>query len=196
MSPILESIGSVKGYGWGAFSSVGSYDSIASITTDGSASTYTFSSIPSNYKHLQVRLNTRGAGSANVYNSWFTLYVNGVRTGTSYSQADLYGNSSTVAAGLNYRNQANLQPFYNNGPDSPTNQFTASIVDIFNYTNTNMNKSIRVHNGATTSLGTTRLGTVLSNAAFYSTSAITSVSFLFNNGNIADCKLSLYGIKG
>jgi len=174
----------------------GDFDSIASITTDGSASTYTFSSIPSNYKHLQVRLNTRGAGSANVYNSWFTLYVNGVSTGTSYSQADLYGNSSSVVAGANARNQANSQPFFNTGPDAGSNQFTASVVDILNYSNTNMNKSIRVHNGATTSGSTTRLGSTLSNVGFYSTSAITSVSFFFNNGNIANCKLSLYGIKG
>ena len=44
MSPILESIGSVKGFGWGALLSSTAFESIASAVGTGSSGTITFSS--------------------------------------------------------------------------------------------------------------------------------------------------------
>jgi hypothetical protein len=171
------------------------YESIASFVADGSTTVYTFSSIPQTYKHLQLRLNTRGT-SSNVYNSWFTMYVNGVSSGTSYSNADLYGTGSTVPNLPNTINQAAVAPFFNNGPDSDTNAYTPSIIDWYNYSNTNINKTWRVANGATTGAATTRLGSIFSGGGFYNTSAITSVTISFNFGATSGSILSLYGIKG
>ena len=54
MSPILESIGSVKGFGWGAFAETSAFNSIAS--TLGGNSSIIFDSIPQTYKHLQLRM--------------------------------------------------------------------------------------------------------------------------------------------
>lgn len=171
------------------------YESIASFVADGSTTVYTFSSIPQTYKHLQLRLNTRGT-SSNLYNSWFTMYVNGVSSGTSYSNADLYGTGSTVPNLPNTINQAAVAPFFNNGPDSDTNAYTPSIIDWYNYSNTNINKTWRVANGATTGAATTRLGSIFSGGGFYNTSAITSVTISFNFGATSGSILSLYGIKG
>jgi hypothetical protein len=56
VSPILESIGSVKGFGWGAAGLLPpSYESIATVNITGNTSTVNFNSIPSTFKHLQLR---------------------------------------------------------------------------------------------------------------------------------------------
>jgi len=66
MSPILQSLanGSARGYGaFGAAAAAASYESIASVTPSGSSSSVTFSSIPSTYTSLQLRVNARGTAN-------------------------------------------------------------------------------------------------------------------------------------
>ena len=54
MSPILESIGSVKGFGWGSFSIPPSFESIATVTVASNAYSVDFTSIPQTYNSLQI----------------------------------------------------------------------------------------------------------------------------------------------
>ena len=196
MSPLIDLIGSAKGYGWGALLASGSFESIATLNANGSNTTFEFSSIPSTYKHLQIRFSHRGI-AANVYNTWFSMWLNGVSTGGQYSQHDLISNSSTVSASYSL-NINNIQAFSNPGSDAPTsNDYGATIIDFPNYSNTNTFKTMRILNGTAIATSTTRLTMGLSSANYRSTSAISSITFFCNQGAFTNgTKICLYGIKG
>jgi len=159
------------------------FESIATITGDGSSSSITFSSIPSTYKHLQVRMSA--------INSSGSLYVraNG-DTGSNYSRHYLYGNGSAVAAaGAASSNLIYLNP---NGGNTTSPQ--GGIIDIHNYTSTTQYKTVRGFIG----VDMNGSGSVwLASGAWLSTSAITSLTFAFDANNIlTGSKFALYGIKG
>jgi hypothetical protein len=170
-------------YQGGAGGGGGSYESIATVTGTGSSSSVTFTSIPSTYKHLQVRMSA--------INSFGSLYmrVNG-DTGTNYSRHYLYGNGSAVyAAGAASSSLIYLNP---NGGNTTSPQ--GGIIDIQEYANTSMNKTVRAFIG----VDMNGSGSVwLASGAWLSTSAVTSLTFAFDANNIlTGSTFALYGIKG
>jgi hypothetical protein len=161
-----------------------SYESIATATGTGSSGTITFSSIPSTYKSLQIRLkvDASSGGQAIRFNS---------DTGNNYARHYMGGNGSSVFAGGTA--STNLMSV---GDDSATSYPSVIIIDIHDYASTTKNKTIRAifghdRNGA---------GSVyLYSGVWLNTSAITSLSLgqanfggIFGTGTVA----SLYGIKG
>ena len=171
------------------------YEAIATTTVpSGGAATVTFSSIPSTYQHLQLRLMTRNT-AANNYNSWFQMRVNG-DTGSNYSEHALAGNSS-AATSYGQASNASVDVFVNPGSDAASGIYGASIIDFLDYANTSKNKTIRILNGAEINVSTTRIGMQLCSAAWLNTSAITSITFTGANGNFDQySSFALYGIKG
>ena len=114
-------------HGTGVAASTTSYESIATTTVGGGgSSTITFSSIPSTYKHLQIRcavLTT--AGGINIqYNS---------DTGSNYTYHQLYGTGTSALANAGTSHTAGFIG-YNNAAGSNT---TAIVCDILDYQNTN-----------------------------------------------------------
>ena len=84
----------------GAAAPAGDYDSIATVTVGaGGSASITFSSIPSTYKHLQIRLFGRTT-AANVQ-SYAKLEFNSDTTGANYYSHYIQADGSTVAAGAN-----------------------------------------------------------------------------------------------
>jgi hypothetical protein len=170
MSPILESTGSVKGYGWGAVTALPpSFDSIASITTTASSS-ITFSSIPSTYKHLQIRWSgTTGAGSA-AY-----LRING-NTSSAYAYSDFYFNDSSFSGfqgvGEIYLGQV---------------RGSTGILDIFDVQATKV-KVVKMWNGDFGSLLMMNAGVLAGETA-----PITSLTLW--GLNVSGITYSLYGVK-
>jgi len=120
--------------------STNSYESISTVTVGvGGSSSITFSSIPSTYKHLQIRgiARTTEAVAANILN----YRLNG-DTGTNYAAHLLYGDGSAAGAFAN----TSLSYIYGAGiPGSSANAsiFDAVVIDILDYTNTNKNKVVR-----------------------------------------------------
>jgi hypothetical protein len=166
------------------------YTPIATTTLGSNASSFTFSSIPSTYTDLVVSLSARavdiGADFAN-YNYQF----NG-DTGTNYSITVLSGDGSTASS---YRNSNATQ--INAGYLSATaNTFSAHIINIQNYANTNTFKASISRNNFGR-IDASRLRTA--NAAvgsWRSTSAITSITFNASSGGFfAGTTATLYGIK-
>jgi hypothetical protein len=170
----------------GSFAPVpSSYESIATATGNGSSGTITFSSIPSTYKHLQVRLQviaSGGGGQSIRFNS---------DSGNNYAYHNVGGNGSSVFAS----GTANYSQMFI-GDDSAATNPAVMIVDILDYTSTTKNKTIRSffghdRNGA---------GSVyLYSGVWLNTNAVTSLSLgiglfggIFDTGTTA----SLYGIKG
>jgi hypothetical protein len=165
------------------------FDSIATITGAGSPTTITFSSIPSTYKHLQVRFRTLASSSgADSY-----LRFNGVST-TTYDWHSMSGNGSAASA-IGVPGDDGIRLAY--GSDTSTTYPMSAIIDIYDYANTSKNKTVRTFAGQDFN-GTYGGPVVLSSALWRSTSAITSLSINLIGGPTYSTSsiFSLYGIEG
>jgi len=183
----------------GAPPEVGDYESISTVTVGaGGSATITFSSIPSTYKHLQVRGIMRnnvaitGMGDLRVrFNS---------DSGSNYTYHVFYGDGSSVTAGAatsqSYGRLArNVTPCANNG----ANIFGAFIADIFDYSSTNKNKTIRSlggENNNTTTIAAQSIS-LTSSAWMNSANAINQIDITDDSaGNFVQYStFALYGIK-
>ena len=180
MIPILGIIASSQ------FTTKTAYESIATVTVGGGgSSTITFSSIPSTFKHLQIRgiaKNTSGVTNP-------LVKFNGDNA-TNYAWHQLYGDGASAGASA-----------------SPTNsgigftvlgasQFGIFVMDILDYTSTNKNKTIRAlggfdQNGAG--------GYVDYNSGVWLNSSNAISSIVLTTGSTSFTQYSsfaLYGIKG
>ena len=189
MSPILESIGSVKGFGWGSFSLSPSFESIQTFNITDSTPSVTFSSIPQTYKHLQLRCSIRHTG-----NNDGKLTINGVTETTSYTTHYLRGNNGVnvqVGTGAGFAYFGSEVIFALN----TANINSATIIDFADYSSTSKNKTVRGFHGRdyNNTSGVVQLWSGL----FSSTDAITSLTYEGNSVSIASgSTISLYGIKG
>ena len=159
--------------------SLSNYESIQTITVGaGGTANVEFTSIPSIYKHLQVRVSVSDGGSLVQLNS---------DTGTNYKRHYLYADGTAGYAGSG--GATNGLSFLSFGNSS---SFAANIIDILDYTNTNKYKTLRNLSGVDYS-GSGELFIV--SGLWLSTSAITSIKFSGNTIGQGST-FALYGIKG
>jgi len=173
-----------------------SFESIATVTGDGSSATITFSSIPSTYKALQIRMLVKDTGTSGNFGVP-AIRLNG-DTGANYSCHDLVGTGSAVSssgvANRTYMDNAGNRII----PDSSAaNYMGVAIIDIIDYASTSKNKTVRwtVGGDVNQAYGVSRIG--LDSGAWYSTSAVNSVSVLLTTGNAwtTTSTFALYGVK-
>lgn len=161
----------------------GSYESIASTLVSGtSTSTITFSSIPSDYKHLQIRMSYNNlTGLDNM-----KMQLNGATNSTRWHSLSGDGSSASGSTGT-----SNIISFQAGRSD--TIQYV-NILDILDYTSTTKNKTIRTLGG----VDNNGSGVVYLISNLYSTtSAISSIALSFVTYNFTpDSRISLYGIRG
>ena len=187
MSPILGIWASAE-----QNSFVGSYDSIATVTVGaGGSSTITFSSIPSTYTHLQLRVIGKLSGSVGYGQAYVQFNSD---TAANYSAHQLYGTGASAGAAASVSaTKADVTTWF---PDSTTaNMFGASVTDILDYTNTNKYKTLRVFGGFDTN--NTNSGLIgLFSSSWRSTSAISSMTITAASNFLQYTSFALYGIKG
>ncbi len=167
-----------------------SYESIAtSVVGSGGASDITFSSIPSTYKHLQIR----GIGKSASTSNGLWINFNGDGTAGNYNAHYLfgYGSSTPVSA------YESATPIVSYWPISSTGAsiFGAAVIDILDYTNTNKYTTVRTLGG----YDANGSGYAWFNSTLWSnTAAINSVTLkMANSNNLAQySSFALYGIKG
>jgi hypothetical protein len=164
-----------------------SFESIATITPYTTTSTVVFSSIPSTYKHLQIRWFARGSSLAGLY--WT---FNG-DNGANYARHRISADGSTAsAAGLASQNQIYTVASW--GIPNATNTFAGGVYDILDYQNTNKYKTMRGLAGQDSNGSG---GVELVSGLWMSTAAINSITISPNTGTIqANSHWALYGIKG
>jgi hypothetical protein len=167
-----------------------SYESIATVNVSSPTASISFSSIPSTYKHLQIRWLSRN-GEAYV-GSWAQLTFNGSSSG--YVQ-DHYieGDGSSASAG--YQSGSTwIQLFRPSGSTASADVFGAGVTDILDYTNTNKNKTVRNLGG----LDNNGNGYIaLSSGLWQNTSAISSITIVAaGSTHSANTQFALYGVKG
>jgi|688.fasta_scaffold195189_3 hypothetical protein len=172
-----------------------SYESIASTTLGSASSVITFSSIPSTYKHLQLRIwgyNNSGSDRS------LEMRLNN-DSGANYVDHFLLSNNTSApfAGGVTGRTAAytfdtnTVQRGFNGDPAKAS----AFIIDIHDYQSTTKNKTIKAFGGWDGN-GSGWVG--LASNLWLSTAAVNRIdlsvpfSTLLQPGTI----MSLYGIKG
>lgn len=166
----------------------GDFQSIATTTVGVSgAATITFSSIPSTYKHLQVRALAKGATSDATGSFTFNS-----DTGTNYSWHILGGQGSLTYSAASTTTSSMKAFGYNRGLGGTGD--VVFVIDILDYADANKYKTIRSLWGVDNN-GTGEVALVSGN--WRSTSAVTSMVFTPSGGTFSQyTHFALYGIKG
>jgi len=198
MSPILDSIGSVKAFGWGKIlSSIGgpAYESIQTVTSSSPFYSAQFNSIPQTYKHLQLRILYGESRTGNDVdymrvqvngrnsNYWRLFYghINGTaQSGNAINNEFFYSSLSAVSAGSTY-----------------TGTFGTAILYFMDYTNANKKPNLMGWTGVASSGGfyvsaEAGMTSNTANEAINSIEVYTEATLNFK----AYSHIALYGIKG
>jgi hypothetical protein len=186
----------------GAGGGGGDFESIARATPSAGTTNITFSSIPSTYKHLQLRVLLRGNyGSAGSFGDYAFLTFNS-DTASNYSDHCLLGNGSTVDA-LGAANTTSISRYSINycfGTSISSSIFGATILDILDYSSTTKNKTVKSLSGVNFNTSSTDQVVTLASGLWRNTDAITSLNIFVDGGAGAGVAtgtvFSLYGIKG
>jgi hypothetical protein len=168
------------------------YESIATTTVSGtSTDSISFTSIPSTFTHLQLRITQQ----TSAYDVWNIIEFNNDTTQTNYWSHRIFGTGGggvveTQAGNNNY-------VFYQAVSGHSTTSMTGQVIDVLDYTNTNKNKVVRHLSGLDNNgSGFLWFGSV----GWNSTAAINRLDFKLNSGSgktyTADSTFALYGIKG
>ena len=169
------------------------FELIASSTVGaGGVASITFSSIPSTYTDLCLKLSLRSSNTAGSYDT-VRILLNG--NATNISQMDLYGTGSGVGSEA-LGSPENNTILYTSNANNTANTFGNLEIYLPNYANTSYAKTISAdgvaENNATASIAT------LTAALWDSTSAINSVQVTPYSGSYTFVQYStahLYGIK-
>jgi len=155
------------------------------------AANVAFTNIPSTYQHLQIRGIAKAAATASDSAYDLRLSFNSNTTGSDYNEHYLYGNGSSVGAGVNTNNRI-IGTSMGSGNAS---MFAINVYDILDYANTNKYKTVRTLSGwdANGSGQVTFFSQV-----WMKTNAINSITIDFNTGPSfgQHSQFALYGIKG
>lgn len=164
------------------------YELISTTLISSNTASVTFDSIPSDYKHLQIRMVTRRSDSGN----------NNVRlrfnsdSGSNYRNHFLYGDGSSVTSGTSTSTYTLASR--STASNDTANAFGTGICDILDYNSTSKNTTIRSLAG---NPGGTGNFVWLYSGLWLNTNAVTSITLLEADSNfVSGSRFSLYGIKG
>lgn len=164
------------------------YFLIASTTVgSGGAANIDFTSIPSTYTDLVIKLSARSASTAGATWHWVKILVNG--QSTTYSYRQLYGNGSSASSG----NGTGALSAYATDSSATSNTFSNSETYFPNYAGST--KKSYSNDAVTENNGTSALASFFA-TLYDSTSAINQLTLSLETGNFAQyTTASLYGIK-
>ncbi len=199
MSPILDSIGSVKGFGWGAFNVPNSFESIATVTVGSPQATISFTSIPSTFKHLQIRSIARSTNAVQFANFIEATFNSDTTSGNYYSVHRIIGRGDGLVIASDNTGVAFSRIAFAAGGGTTANTFTPSIIDILDYSSTTKNKTIRATTGITGQSTSTNTEVDFISSLYFPTTitAINRIDFNISGTVFAQySSFALYGIKG
>ena len=156
-----------------------SYESIATYTATGSVSTISFTSIPSTFKHLQIRYLARCSRSDYTVASLYARFNSD--SASNYSGHYLGGNGGSAFAygGANYSfSPAGVVA----GTNVTANDFAAGVIDVLDYQNTNKYKTVRSLAGFNGNAAGTGDEINLQSGSWRNTNAVSSIDFTLETG--------------
>jgi hypothetical protein len=187
--PIPLGILAVAGAGGAA---AGAYEQIATQVLTTATNTITFSSIPSTYKHLQLRV--AGQGSSGLQYEVPILQFNG-DTGLNYANHYLVGDGGSVTSGAETSTGSIYAGYWPSTGNGASN-FGLSIIDILDYSLTSKNKTVRYLSGFTFTNANRSMR--LGSGHWRNTAAVASIAIkpLASSTFSVGSRFSLYGIVG
>lgn len=169
-----------------------SYESIATgtVSAGNTSSVITFSSIPSTYTHLQLRMFARATAS----NTMFVRFNNDSGS-TNYDNHRMNGNGTSVASDARINYSALFVSSRGYGIPSTANIGSAIVMDILDYTNTNKYKVTRTLSGQ--ELNNSNSDIEFTSGSWKNTNAINRIDVSIDTSTLAQyTHIALYGIKG
>ncbi len=169
-----------------------SYESIATLNAGGS-STVSFTSIPSTYKHLQIRYIGIASNASSTARD-LRLAFNDDAAGSSYDRHTLQGNGTSASASNS--TSTGYVVLVDGITGGTATSFGVGVIDIIDYQSTSKNKTVRSffgtdQNGASTGY------VKLASALWRNTNAITKITITNDIGAFGTgSTFALYGIKG
>jgi hypothetical protein len=164
------------------------------IATSGTLTSNTseinFSSIPTTFTHLQIRIFGRGTTS---FSDGLTLYTRlNNDSGANYADHQVFGNgSSAFSSGGTSKTQMDASQVFADS-SATANIYGVTIVDILDYANTNKNTTIRTLGGWDGS--STKGRATLASGLWMNTAAVNAIKFLIDGSFVAGTRADLYGI--
>lgn len=168
------------------------FESIATVAVgSGGSSTITFNSIPSTYKHLQIRAVARTNRSA--VQDALKIRFNS-DSGSNYVHHYLLGDGSSASAGANTGSTGIFVDGIT-GDSSGSNAWGGAVIDVLDYSNANKYKTLRSLSGREDN---TQGAIWLESGLWQNSSAISTVTIIPNGGTLfyQYSSFALYGVKG
>ena len=168
----------------------GDFESIATVTVgSGGAASVSFTSISSSYQHLQIRIIERAVN--NVGGDHPSIRLNN-DSGNNYAWHRLTGSGSAASAS-SAASQAQMRYGYNTADASfGANTFSAVVIDVLDYADTNKYKTLRTLAGADNN-GSGHIN--FESGLWQSTTAVNQIDLFPFSGNWAEhSHFALYGI--
>jgi len=178
------------------------FESIASATGTGSSGTITFSSIPSTYSHLQIRILSKVTATG-VASYPATLRLNGA-TGSIYAEHFLYGDGAAAGASAGNSPSTTSIALWKISASSKTSSpnmadiMGVTIIDIHDYASASKNKTVRYFTGVDTNSSVANASYVTLGSGLYAaTTAVSSIDIITDGGTnfTTSSTFALYGIK-
>jgi hypothetical protein len=171
-----------------------SFESIATVTVgSGGSSSIEFTSIPSTYTHLQIRGIVKWSDTSDDRTLLKVEYNSD--TGSNYARHLVGGNGSGAFVDGVASTTARAGARIISSNASYANMFTAYVMDILDYTNTNKYTTTRTLGGFDTNGGSFQ-EIVLGSFLWQNTAAITTIKLLPGSANFTQySQFALYGIK-
>lgn len=169
------------------------FESIATLNGNGSSTTLSFTSIPSTYKHLQLRGILRESSGGGSNDTFMGVRFNN-DTGSNYSLHYLIGDGASASAGAGASTSLGY-PAIGVQNSAGANIYGASVFDILDYANTNKYKTTRALTGDDRNGG----GAIaLISSSWQSTTAINRIDIYSKDGQALSSysSFALYGITG
>lgn len=172
----------------------GAYDLISTSLISSTTASVTFSSLPADYSHLQIRWT--GRSNRSDYQDRMAIRLNGVTSNTYISHV-LRGSGSNVASvyqdAFGYIFATGVFDLF--ATTETSGAFGAGIIDILDFKNTSKTKTVRMFSGL--SGGTQARNIALTSGMNTATGALSSITLFPQNGSwVAGSRMSIYGIKG
>jgi len=160
---------------------------LISTISAGGSSTLTFSSIPSTYKHLQIRSTAKSTAGFN----YLQMRFNG-DSGSNYGIHRLYRAGSTPVS-TSSLTQTDIRLNMAISESGEANAFSPMILDILDYSNTSKNTTIRALSGQKD----WNIEVDFTSGLWLNTAAISSITIFTGATNMASgTRFSLYGVNG
>jgi hypothetical protein len=173
----------------GSAKDTSAFEFISTVFGTGSSAVITFSSIPQDFRHLQIRYVGKNTTTTDNIN----LTMNGITAGV-YMAHRLWGNGTAVAvtpAGT--ASSAFLLLSDVISQSTTANSFGAGIIDILDYSSTTKNKTVKIISGVADAAPSVQIASGL----YAQTTAVSSLTLTAQAGNFTSLtRFSLYGIKG